>query len=82
MALYLDFKLAERLYLSNVSRQGVVRAPFILKLSWYLVVSAKGGCSKSRLLVLQPWKRCACLNSESKYEGAIRREDTFGLKRI
>ena len=35
-----------------LSRVLYVRAPFILKLPWYLVVFAKGGRSKSRLLVL------------------------------
>ena len=58
-----------------------VRAPFILKLPWYLVVFAKGGRSKSRLLVLQPWKRCTCLTLKVSTK-ALFREDTYGLRRI
>ena len=55
MALKFDFKFTERLYLSNVSRNGVIssnaaysEAALILSSSSF----AKGGRSKSRLLVL------------------------------
>ena len=55
MALKFDFKFTERLYLSNVSRNGVIsssaaysEAALILSSSCF----AKGGRSKSRLLVL------------------------------
>ena len=74
MALKFDFKFAECLYLSNVSRNGVVSSSAVYSEATLILSSFCEGRAQQITtsdVIHVAMEKCPCLNSESKYEGAI-----------
>ena len=72
MALRFDFKFTERLYLSNVSQNGVVSSSAVYSEAPLILSSfCEGRAQQITASGVIAMKKCACLNSESKYEGGI-----------
>ena len=72
MALKFDLKFTERLYLSNVSRNGVVSSSAVYSEAPLILSSfCEGRAQQITASGVTAMEKVRCLNSESKYEGAI-----------